>query len=226
MIRLVQCLAWWALDYAYAAHWQIRATFNRTDPGIFTTGDNRPLVIIPGIYETWKFMQPLIEQLHAHGHPVHVITELDDNRSPIAEATDHVARYLEAHHLSDVVIVAHSKGGLIGKQVMATSPAATWVRSMIAVATPFAGSRYGSLMWTRSLRAFSPRDPAILALHDLADVNARIVSIYPRFDPHIPGGSHLPGADNITLDMGGHFRILAQPRVVTEILQAAADPAV
>ncbi len=48
-------------------------------------------------------------------------------------------------------------------------------------------------------------------------VNKRIVSVFGEFDPHIPEGSELPGAKNVRLDTGGHFRILAHPRVLAEL---------
>jgi len=73
-----------------------------------------------------------------------------------------------------------------------------------------------------SLRIFIPNDPTILALTREAAVNPRIVSVYGRFDPHIPGGSRLDGAKNVQLDTGGHFRILAHPRVFAEA-QLLAD---
>jgi predicted alpha/beta hydrolase family esterase len=127
-----------------------------------------------------------------------------------------VADFLVEHDLTDVILVAHSKGGLAGKLVM-TGPAGTRVRAMLAVATPFGGSRYARLMLSRTLRAFSPDDPSIVSLARQRTVNERIVSIYAEFDPHIPEGSELPGAKNVRLETGGHFRILANPRVLAEL---------
>jgi pimeloyl-ACP methyl ester carboxylesterase len=101
---------------------------------------------------------------------------------------------------------------------MAFGAASGRIRGMVAVAAPFGGSAYARyLAVSRSLRIFSPRDATILLLGHETSVNARIVSIYGRFDPHIPGGSALTGARNIELDTGGHFRILAHPRIVAEV---------
>ncbi|MGZ0067776.1 esterase/lipase family protein [Microbacterium arborescens] len=213
--------AWWIADYAYAVVWQVRAFFSRTDPGDFGSGEGRPIVVLPGVYETWRFLQPLITELHDRGHPVHVITALGRNRWPVPRAAGHVAEYLRQHDLDDVVIVAHSKGGLVGKQVMADAAVGSRVRGMVAVASPFAGSVYGRLMLVPTLRAFSPSAPGILALAREAAPNAHIVSVYGEFDPHIPGGSELEGARNVRLDTGGHFRILAHPRVIAEVVRLA-----
>lgn len=199
----------------------MRAFFSRTDPADFATGHRTPLVVLPGIYETWRFMQPLITELHERGHPVHVVTALGRNRWPVPRSARHVAAYLSDRGLTDVVIVAHSKGGLVGKQVMTDAAASARVRGMVAVASPFAGSVYGRLMVLPALRAFSPRAPVIRALGRESAPNERIVSVYGQFDPHIPGGSELAGARNVRLDTGGHFRILAHPRVVAEVERVA-----
>ena len=223
MIRsALRTLGWWARDYAYALVWQLRAFVSRTDPHEFLSGDRSPIVVLPGVYETWRFLEPLIRRLHDDGHPVHVIDPLGRNDRAVPVAARLVADYLEANGLGDVVLLAHSKGGLVGKFVMSLGGGGARISGMLAVAAPFAGSRYARLMLLPSLRIFTPDDPTILALSREATVNPRIVSVYGRFDPHIPGGSRLDGAKNVELDTGGHFRILAHPRVFAEA-QLLAD---
>lgn len=220
MIRALRRLGWWVRDYAYVTRWQARALRDRTDPERFRSGTGTAVLIVPGVYETWRFMQPLVERIHAAGHPVHVVTHLRRNRMPVADGAHQVEAYLATRDLRDVVLVAHSKGGLIGKQVM-VGPSAGRIRGMVAVAAPFGGSRYARLMLMPTLRSFSPRNAGILALAAHVEANARIVSVYGSFDPHIPEGSALAGATNVMLDTGGHFRVLAHPRVLDEVLRLA-----
>lgn len=225
MIRTVfRTLGWWARDYAYALVWQARAFVSRTDPHDFLSGHRSPIVVLPGVYETWRFLEPLIHRLHEDGHPVHVIDPLGRNDRKVPIAARLVADYLEANGLSEVVLLAHSKGGLVGKYVMSLGGGGARIAGMLAVAAPFSGSRYAKLMLVPSLRIFVPDDPTILALTREAAVNPRIVSVYGRFDPHIPGGSRLEGAKNVELDTGGHFRILAHPRVFAEARLLADGP--
>jgi pimeloyl-ACP methyl ester carboxylesterase len=215
---LARDLGWWARDYAYAVTWQARAYLDRTASSVYADGPGVPIVVIPGVYETWRFLQPLVRAMHDRGHPVHVVDPLRNNLQPVPEAAAQVAEHLVAHGLRDVVLVAHSKGGLIGKHVMAFGAASDRIRGMVAVAAPFGGSAYARYMTvSRSLRIFSPRDATILQLAHETAVNERIVSVYGRFDPHIPGGSALEGAKNVQLDTGGHFRILAHPRIMAEV---------
>ena len=225
MTSVVRNAAWWARDYLYALRWQVAATLTRTDPRQFLTGELTPIVILPGVYETWRFMMPLIRAMHDRGHPVHVLPVLRRNRRPVDDAAARVVDYLAEQDLRGCVLLAHSKGGLVGKRAMVVDAPTGRVRAMLAVATPFGGSRYGRLMVLPSLRIFSPRSATILALSREHEVNARIVSVYGRFDPHIPEGSDLPGAaKNVRLDTGGHFRVLAHPRVIAELIGLSEDP--
>jgi hypothetical protein len=220
---VIRRAVWWWLDYAYAGWWQVRSVLPGARPSRFLDGDRRPVVIIPGIYETWRFMQPIVTKLHDAGHPVHVMTALRHNRRPVADSAAIIADYLASHELRDVVIVAHSKGGLIGKFLMLDAEVGDRITGMVAVCTPFSGSRYARLMLMPSLRAFSPREPTTLRLAEERAINACIRSVFGLFDPHIPEGSELPGAENVRVPVGGHFRILGDQRTVDLVLDAAAN---
>ena len=222
MSGALEVARWWVQDYLYAAGRQILSAASRTRPEDFLSGAGRPVVVIPGVYEDWRFMLPLVQRLHEAGHPVHVLALLHRNRLAVPKAADLIAGYIRDRDLSEVVIVAHSKGGLIGKFVMMQLDPERRIAGMVAVCSPFSGSRYASLMLLPSLRAFSPRSAVTMQLAREERVNERITSLYGLFDPHIPEGSVLPGACNIQLDTGGHFRILAHEDTVRTILETTA----
>lgn len=217
MTNWLRAAAWWTSDYAYAVNRQARAAVAKDDASVLQSGDRAPLVVIPGVYEPWKFLLPLIARAHERGYPIHVVESLNFNLQPVVDSAAHVAEYLESHDLKEAIILAHSKGGLIGKYVMTQPIGQRRVRGMLAVATPFGGSVYARFVLAPTLRIFSPEDATIVALASEEDVNARIVSVYGAFDPHIPAGSELAGAKNVELDTGGHFRILNDPRVLEEL---------
>jgi hypothetical protein len=218
---LFRNLGWWAEDYAYAAAWQARAAVDRTDPDSFGSGSGRPVLMVPGVYEPWQFLRPLIDGLHGAGHPVHVVPALGNNLGVLSEGATTVENRLEELDLRDVVIVAHSKGGLIGKLVMVGEGSLPRVVRMVAICTPFAGSRYAQFMPIRALRDFSPTDPDGMSLRADESVNSRIVSVFGPFDPHIPEGSTLAGATNRVVAKGGHFRGLSDPEVRAIVLEEA-----
>ncbi|SFK30333.1 triacylglycerol lipase [Cellulomonas sp. KH9] len=217
--RLRQGAAW-ARDYAWIVRAQARAVLAAPLPGSLAGGDRMPVVLLPGIYETWPVMTPLARALHAAGHPVHTVPALGLNLRPLEMSTPLVVERLEALGLGRVVLVAHSKGGLIGKMVLADEDAGPRVAGLVAVNTPFAGSVYARWFPARPVRALSPFDPDLLALARDVAAHARIWSVYARFDPHVPGGSELAGAVNVRLPLDGHFRPLDDPRLHAAVLEA------
>lgn len=91
----------------------------------------------------------------------------------MGESARAVAAFVAANDLHDVLIVAHSKGGLIGKYVMAVLDEQRRISGMVAVSTPFGGSRYAPFLVLPRLRAFSPEDPTLQQLVAAREVNAR-----------------------------------------------------
>ncbi|PFG40391.1 hypothetical protein ATJ97_2919 [Georgenia soli] len=233
-----------AADYAYALRHEARALLGRrTDPARYLSppssardsspgGTDRPdraaahvpALLLPGVYETWRFLEPLAAHLATAGHPVHVLSTLGINRRPVTDAAARAAEYLDEHDLTGVVLVAHSKGGLIGKTLMLADDGAR-VAGMVAVATPWAGSPYARLFPPGSaVRHFSPRDRQVLALARERAVNARIVAVAPSWDPHIPGTGELAGARrNVRLAGAGHFRVLGDADLLAAVRSAVRE---
>jgi triacylglycerol lipase len=222
--RVWQKLWGWLLDYVYVAYWMARAVLGRSkaDQRLHPeTQPRSPVLLIPGVFESWRFMQPVAEHLYRQGHPVHVLDQLGFNTGDIPDMAVIAADYLDRKDLRDVTVVAHSKGGLIAKQALGQPGTLARVRRLITVNTPFSGSRYAAFFLLRSVRMFAPNGPVIRALSHETTVNRRISSLYSVFDPHIPETSHLDGAENITLPTIGHFRPLAAAhtlQVITTIL--------
>ena len=228
---VVRKLWGWVLDYAYVTYWWLRAFFGRSSPDRYlhpATGPKPPILIIPGVYESWRFMQPVAEHLFRAGHPVHVLDKLGFNTGAIPAMAEIVQEDLQRLDLTDVIVVAHSKGGLIAKSALAEPDIVRRVRRVIAVNTPFGGSRYAYLFLIRSVRMFTPTGPVIRALQANLVLNGLISSVYSVFDPHIPETSHLEGAENIVLPSIGHFRPIAAPdtlRMVDAIIaRSTAKP--
>ncbi|WP_211368063.1 esterase/lipase family protein [Microbacterium rhizomatis] len=326
---LVQRAVWWAADYAYAAWRQLAvlappwgASGHRGTPRAWARGSvGLPeVILLPGVYEHWTFLRPLANALNADGYRVRVVHGLGANTRDIVETAERLGRALARTPppAAGRVLIAHSKGGLIGKHLLiasgaahaaareahaggdpaeaaarATAPAsaghrgaarrpadqpgagqpgagrpgaerpgagqpeagrpeaglpraghpaadqpdpdqpgaddpaeqegrALGVIGMVAVCTPFGGSPLARLVWAPSIRAFLPSDATIVSLGRDTSMNGRIVSVFGRFDPHIPGGSALDGATNVLLSARGHFRILGRPETYRAVRDAIA----
>lgn len=246
---------WWGLDYMYAGRRQLaflagpwRIGTRPVPPAWRTGSDELPeVILLPGVYEHWTFLRPLGDALNAAGHRVGVVHGLGTNRRSIPDTSARLGRDLEKRPASPSgrVLVAHSKGGLIGKHLLVSSGAAAaaadaaasgedpadaaatsptgnplGLLGLVAICTPFHGSKLAGLFIVPSIRAFLPDDETIVSLGREQSVNGRIVSIFGRFDPHIPDGSALDGATNVLVPTSGHFRVLGSRRTHSAVLDA------
>ncbi|PWD52003.1 alpha/beta hydrolase [Serinibacter arcticus] len=208
-------------DYRHILAIQLRAWLRPDPPPSFATGDGVPVLILPGIYEPWQSLERLARALNEAGHPVVVVPELGRNLGALRTSARVVARRLRASGTDRLVIVAHSKGGLIGKALM-LGPIGHRVLGMVAISTPFGGSRHARWFPDPTVRLLSDLDPHLGSLRARHEVDPRIVSVYASFDPHIPGGSALAGAENVVVDVVGHFRVVDHPQVRRATLDAVA----
>ncbi|QNO36685.1 hypothetical protein H4J02_09275 [Protaetiibacter sp. SSC-01] len=206
-------------DFPNAMRFRARAARAWPVPPHYAEGDKRPVVVAPGVYETWHYLRLVADALNAAGHPVFTVPGLGFNHRPIPESADIVWRRIRELDLHDVAIVAHSKGGLIGKHVLAQDDVEGRVDRVVAIATPFSGSRMAYYVVAKAVREFRPDNPVISRLLTVEDVNSRIISIAPRWDPHIPDGSTVVGGRNVTLPVVGHFRILLDPRLPQVVVE-------
>lgn len=190
------------------------SALDRTEPDALAHGPLTPVVLLPGIWESWRYLLPLARRLHALGHPVHPLPSLGWNGRPLRESRERARAELDELGVEGAVLVAHSKGGLIGKTLLTDPTTADQLRGLVAVCSPFGGSKLSWPVFTRTpLGLFAPGGEAILGLAAETLVNARIVSIGSAWDEMIPDGSVLAGARNITLAQAGHFRPVADAGV-------------
>lgn len=204
-------------DWAHVVRRWPASVLDRTPPDALVGGPLTPIVLVPGIWETWRYLLPLARRLHAAGHPVHPLPGLGLNGRELPDSVERARAGLDALSLDRPVLVAHSKGGLIGKALLVdalTRDPGTAPRGLVAVCSPFGGSKLSWRVLARTpLGLFAPGGAAILGLAAETLVNERIVSIASAWDEMIPDGSRLAGAHNITLRGAGHFRPVADAGV-------------
>lgn len=215
-------------DFSHAAHAQATAMWVRLrgEAG-FPLGEAEcapiPVVLLPGILERSAYLAPLGHFLATQGHPVHVIDTLGWNVSGLDESVERCLRVLRKENVHGAVLVAHSKGGLIGKALLMDERLGDAAIGLVALAAPFGGSTFGGVLQKLPFVGRTPlglffSDNADLArLNEEQDVNHSIVSLAPEWDQMIPGGSRLEGAVNVTLKGRGHFRPVDDPAVWEQV---------
>lgn len=170
-----------------------------------------PVIIVPGVLEPWRYLLPLGGYLQRQGHAVHYVKRLGFNLRPCSASADEVLRLAAAEGLEGAVIVAHSKGGIIGKLALLRDDERRLL-GMVTVATPFAGSGLAAPLQRMPWAGRTPLAELFVGSEPLARiaaetrVNARITSLAPKWDQVVDRGSTwLPGARLIDLERGGHF---------------------
>ncbi|MEK7465318.1 MAG: hypothetical protein AAB631_00915 [Patescibacteria group bacterium] len=112
----------WVHDYLHAIHKQSYAFLYRKPPAHYlgyVKHDKKPIILIPGVYEKWHFLKALADPLSRMGHPVYALEHLGYNTKEIHRSAQLVRELIDKQNLNNIVILAHSKGGLIGKYLLA-----------------------------------------------------------------------------------------------------------
>ncbi len=209
----------WIRDYIHAIHKQSHTFIYRKPPEHFlglVERNKAPIILIPGLLEKWHFLEVITEPLSLKGHPIYALEHLGYNVKDISETAKLVRELIDEKDLRDVIIIAHSKGGLIGKYILTYYNSDGRVKKLIAIATPFGGSRIVKFFPIKSLRELSPDSQQVHSLKKEKTVNRCITSIFGLFDNHIwPESScKLEGAKNLQVEVHGHHKILFDPDVM------------
>ena len=216
----------WLVDYGYVLRGYASMMAHREPPAHYlghVVPERAPVILIPGILNTWAFMKRLGDRISFAGHPVYVIPELGYNIHDIPTSAQKLRSLIEKEGLSGVVLVAHSKGGLIGKYLLAHYDTDDRVSGMVAIAAPFSGSALAELVPHRALAELRADSEIVKDLEGHRAVNARIFSIIPEYDNHVwaERGSVLEGAaGNIDVPVSGHHKTLFSEPVSQAVLGA------
>jgi pimeloyl-ACP methyl ester carboxylesterase len=176
----------------------------------YVVAGKSPIILIPGIFGKWTFLQDLGDDISKKGHPVFIVSKLGYNLAGIPASSKIVRELIERYNLENVILIGHSKGGLIGKYLLLHKNEDERIKGLIAIATPFSGTRSVQRIPLSLYREVSPQSKLIQELKSHTEVNSRIVSIFPEFDNLVSSesGSWLDGAKNIALKTSGHHNIL------------------
>lgn len=232
MCRALLVPGWWLRDYASALCGQFRSLIPTPSRNAFSgrpEANEVSVLLLPGVYERWRFLLPLCRALRSAGFSVTPAPELGWNRQGLSASVDRLLGSSLSRLPSDrpVIIIGHSKGGLIGRGALVDPRSPLSARrdvALLAIAAPFRGSRYAAWFLDPAIRQLRPRDPSVFqTLGDPEETNERITALVPHFDPHVPNTEALPGARTVTIPVAGHFWSVRSRAGIAHILAAARD---
>lgn len=249
-MKLYQKFSDWIVDYGYMVRGASASILYQTPPDHYQSyvlAHKLPVVVIPGILGTWSFMKTLVDKISLAGHPVYVVPNLGYNLFNIPESArkikslifknpnanelalltlskkaSAIKETIDTAHGERVILVAHSKGGLIGKYFLTHYNTNNKVIGMISIATPYAGSSMAKLLPLEPISELNVDSQIIKDLTENTSVNKDIVSIIPEYDNHVwsETGSYLDGADNIEIAVRGHHKIVFDKKVHAIVLES------
>ena len=172
-------------------------------------------VILPGWLREWETVLPWGQALHSIGWDVRFVPALDRQIGSLPELAATLNQFLEEEGIEDALIVAHSKGGLVGKQAMVEGGSIT---RLIAVGTPFEGAPLAHVLPANTGgESLTPDGQEITNLQSHTEVNHRIHAIEAALDQNVPTLQNLPGANIVRTDVEGHTALLDAPEVIAWI---------
>src|SRR5258708_1765038 len=214
----------WIIDATYTLRGRVISLIYKNPPKHylqFTVEKKIPIIIIPGILGKWGFLKNIADSLSLRGHPIYIIPELGYNLSSIPTAAKVIEGIITKKQLKNILIVGHSKGGLIGKYLLVKHNKKLNIKGLIAIASPFGGAPLAKLIPLSSFKELTPESQIIKYLNKNTKVNKKIVSIFPSWDNYLGrNSSHLAGAKNVKVNAYGHNAVLFKKETAYKVLGA------
>ena len=215
---------YWIIDYFYLLLGNLLMLIHKNPPKHyldFVVKGKVPIILIPGISNKWGFLKKLADTISHLGHAVYVVDELGSNLFDIPSSAKIVRTIIDENKLKKVILIGHSKGGVIGKYLLVHNNKDHKVIRLIAIAAPFSGTSIANHLPYKSFKELSPKSKIIQELDSNSKVNSKIISIMPEFDNHVwsEKGSHLEGALNIKVPIKGHHKIVFDKDVIKKITE-------
>ena len=189
----------------------------------FDEDKNTPVILLQGYMDRWGFIKNLADSISNAGYPVYVIPKLENNLKDISKSAALVNNMINKNNLNNLVLIGHSKGGLIGKYLLINYNENKKIKGLITISTPHIGSRMANYFRFLKSNQFEPDNEVIKDLWNHHEVNKKIITIYPKIDNVVWTGrkKYLEGAkENIIVDSSGHHRILFDKRVQEKVISS------
>lgn len=190
-------------------------------PKNWSVGAKGDVILIPGFGATWNFLLTVGNLANSCGYKVHRVKKIDINHYSIVHNLSSLKSCIEKNNLSRVILVGHSKGGIIGCLALNDKELSKSVAKVITVAAPFGGTQKAEKFQRFfHLSELRPNSRFLKSLRNLGPKKLeKIFNFYPVVDnvviPH-----HrliLKGAHNFEVPVSGHTRILETSELLTAL---------
>ena len=192
-------------------------------PKEWNNGAKGNILLLPGIHQKWPFMELLGSAINRAGYRIYYCQNLQNCTLGVEPSAKIIEEFLKENNLKDVVIVAHSKGGLIAKHLLHFSREKWRIKQVITLATPYKGSLLAYC--SPSAWEMIPGSSLIKKLLNGEHGCEKVIAFYPRLDNMVVPNINLidPKLKSIQVDSIGHTRLLDDKEVWEMIKKNLVD---
>jgi triacylglycerol lipase len=220
---LMKAIIYWIIDTYYFVYSKLLMLIFKNPPKSYLDSSDKskkPIVLIPGNFNMWAYFKKITNCISKLKHPIYTVKELGWNIRSVRASAEIVREIIDKNNLKNVILLGHSKGGIIGKYMLIHENKDNKISRLIAIATPFLGSDLADHAPIKSFQELSPKNRLIREINLNKKVNHKIISIMPEFDNNVfDNESRLPQAVNIKIPTKGHHRVLFDNKTVEKITE-------
>lgn len=186
----------------------------------FRKGAKAHLVLVPGYLGRWVDMYSIGEFLYNKGYSCVYVPALGWGVGEVRHLAKKLDEFLTGLN-EEVLLISHSKGGLIGKLVMDELPSGKNIKGMISIATPYQGAVIADWFPTTSIQEVGKKSVLLKQLRANLETNRKIYSLAGEWDDTIglPESCYLEGANNEVLSVSGHHLVLYSKKSMGRVHQ-------
>lgn len=211
-LSVMNIIKYWLIDSYYAFKGRVAVVLYRRPPKHYLgyiLENKIPVILIPGIGTKWAYLKKLGDRISLEGHAVYIVTKLGMNFIDIPKSAGIVREFVDEKNIKNGIILAHSKGGLIGKYFLIHQNKDNHILGMISIATPYVGAKLAKIVPLKPFKELTPASKIIQDLQSNTTINKKIISIFPAFDNFVSQDKQLLyGAENIVVKVKGHNKVL------------------
>lgn len=171
---------------------------------------SKDVLLIHGLSGNWRDMGKIADYLYEKEYNVHFADFLGKNMNNLDYSENAIGEYIQGNNLNNLLIVAHSKGGLISHRLLQNERVSAKINKVITLNTPYKGSLWANIVFrelgTRRLKENHYKDDRIVNIHSKRDE-----LVIPNKNLQLETG------ENIMLDIIGHNNILYADETLGEL---------
>ncbi len=192
-------------------------------PDDWKRGEKETVLVLQGIYEQPYFLMTIAKELHTMGYGINSVYNQKETEEKIEFLAEKTAQFIINNKLQKVILVAHSKGGLVAKYLVDTYPEINrLIKKIVTLSSPFQGSLLANLV--PGYKQLDYKNTFLEKMGKHNENNHKFLVLYPKFDNHVVPFSSLKlsEAKNICILINGHTRILESPETL-ELLRKEVE---